>query len=113
MSNGNVFQSQDDNPHSFKVKLDKHSENFRLEQDVQAYRDYAKMVRENMQAQLRAQTYKPVCIIPDIVAIDILTKYGLDIHAPEFMHDTQAKNKLMSILRVDYPDLLLSNIRRI
>ena len=110
---GNIFKSQDDNPDSFLVKLDKHNDTFRLEQDVQGYRDYAKMVRANMSAQLRAQTYKPVCIVPDIVAIDILTKYGLDIHSPEFMHDAGQKKKLLQIIRTDYPDLLLSNIRRL
>lgn len=108
-----AFRSQDDNPDSFVVKLDKYDQNFRLEQDVQAYRDYARMVRENIAAQTVSQSYKPICIIPDIVAVDILTKYGLDVHSDEFMHDHAQKQRLMRILRTDYPELLLSNIRRI
>jgi len=109
----NVFKSQDENPDSFTVQLDKHNDTFRLEQDVQGYKDYAKMTRENIDAQTRSQSYKPVAIIPDIVAVAILTKYGLDIHSVEFMHDTAQKKRLMSIIRTEYPDLLLSNIRRI
>jgi len=107
------FKSQDDNPDSFSVQLDAHNDTFRLEQDVQGYKDYAKMTRENVAAQTRASSYKPVAIIPDIVAVAILTKYGLDIHSAEFMHDIVQKRRLMNIIRTDYPDLLLSNIRRI
>ena len=103
-----MFKSQDDNPASFTVKLD--DVNFRLDQDVSAYRDYAHKVRE-LNAMGRSH-YRQVCIIPDIVAVDILTKYGLDIHAPDFMNDTEKKRRLMTIIRLDYPDLLTSNIRR-
>jgi len=104
MSNG--ILSQDDNPHSFRWKTDQ--KNFRLSQDVEAYREYAKRVREMTALQVGAVQYKPVCIIPDIVAIDIMVKYGINIHDATFMHDTDRKNKLMSILKSDYPDLLLS-----
>jgi hypothetical protein len=108
----NQFKSQDDNPDSFVVKLDKHDANFRVEQDVSAYIEYAARSRENVAAQTRSTSYKPVCLIPDITAIDILTKYGIDVHSPEFMHDAEQKRKLLQIIRTDYPKLLMSNIRR-
>jgi len=110
---GNVFKSQDDNPDSFLVKLDKHSENFRVEQDVSAYIDYAQKSRDNIAAQTKSTSYKPVCLIPDITAIDILTKYGIDVHSPEFMHDKAQIKKVLQIIRTEHPKLLMSNIRRI
>ena len=107
------FKSQDDNPHSFTVKTD--DVNFKLEQDISAYRDHAKEMRDKF-AEIPTWArphYRSFCIIPDIVAIAILTKYNIDIHSPEFMHDTDAKNKVKRIISEEYPDLLTSNIRRV
>lgn len=108
-----TFKSQDDNPYSFKVKLDK-GENFRLEQDVQGYIDYAAESREiTAYANGRMVQFKPLCIVPDIVALDFLIKTGIDIHAPDFMHDEDKKRKLMDHIRLEAPKLLLSNVKRI
>lgn len=106
-----TFKSQDDNPHSFTVKL--RGEEFQLEQDVSFYKEYAKESRDNVAAATRSTSYKPWCIIPDIVAIDILAKYGIDVHAPSFMNDKEQLRKVAQIMRLEYPDLLMSNITRI
>ena len=105
------FRSQDDNINSFTVKLD--DTNFRLDQDVTAYKEYAKESRDNVAQQLRDTGYRPLFIMPDIVAVDILTKYGIDVHSNEFMHDIALKRRVLQIVRTEYPDLLMSNIKRI
>jgi hypothetical protein len=103
------FLSQENNKHSFIVKDDK--EDFQLEQNVQAYKDYAAQQRELDSIARNGRTYRSFAIIPDIVAIDILTKYGLDIHADTFMHDPASLRKLKQIIETDYPLLKTSNVK--
>jgi len=103
------FLSQDNNKDSFKVKTD--DINFKLEQDVGAYKNYATQQRELDAASSGARTYRSFAIIPDIVAIDILTKYGIDVHSPDFMGDPAQMRKLKQIIDSDYPALKTSNIK--
>jgi hypothetical protein len=105
------FKSQDENPHSFDVKL--RGDEFQLTQDVSFYKDYAAASRENVAKQTKATSYKPLFIMPDIVAVDILVKYGIDVHSNEFMHDHEMKRKVLNIVRQEYPHLLMSDIKRI
>jgi len=105
------FKSQDNNPHSFTVK--EQDSSFLLEQNVQAYKDYAEQSRKVDESITRnGRQYRPFAIIPDIVAIDILTKYGLDIHADDFMSNPINLRKLKNIIMTDYPLLQTSNIRK-
>jgi len=106
-----MFQSQDYNIHSFKVTTDE--TNFKLEQSVEAYREYAKEQRLLDEQAKSTRNYRSFAIIPDIVAIDILTKYGIDIHAPDFMHHPDQVRKFKQIVMSDYPDLLTSNITKV
>jgi len=106
-----AFLSQEQNPNSFVVKTD--DKDFRLEQNVQAYKDYAANMREKDTIFAGGKTYKSFAIIPDIVAIDILTKYGLDIHAPEFMQEPANLRRLKMIIMTDYPLLQTSNIKKV
>jgi hypothetical protein len=103
------FLSQENNKNSFIVKDTK--EDFLLEQDVSAYKEYAAQQRELDSIARNGRTYRSFAIIPDIVAIDILTKYGLDIHGPEFMSDPASLRKLKQIIETDYPLLKTSNVR--
>jgi hypothetical protein len=103
------FYSQEDNKRSFTVKEDE--KDFKLEQDVQAYKDYAAFSRERDSFAANGRTYRSFAIIPDIVAIDILTKHKLDIHAPDFMHDPMNLRKLKQVIETDYPLLKTSNVR--
>ena len=99
------FKSQDSNKHSFNVKTDQSK--FSLDQDISAYREYAKESRDLYDSKSEAgNRYRSFAIIPDIVAIDILTKYQIDIHATDFMGDKKLVNKLKSIIISEYPDLL-------
>ena len=105
------FLSQDNNKNSFKVSTD--SKDFRLEQDVQAYKDYAAQQRELDSFAANGRTYRSFAIIPDIVAIDILTKYGLDIHSDTFMQEPTNVRRLKQIIETDYPLLKTSNVKAI
>jgi len=104
------YLSQDYNLNSFTVK--ENATDFRLEQDVSAYKDYAEKQRQLDEISRNGRSYRSFAIIPDVVAIDILTKYGLDIHAPEFMSDPSQLRKLKGIIDSDYPLLKTSNIRK-
>ncbi len=103
------FLSQENNKNSFKVATN--TEDFNLEQDVQAYKDYAEQQRQLDSIGGSSKNYRSFAIIPDIVAIDILTKYGIDVHSPDFMSDPISMRKLKQIIDSDYPALKTSNIR--
>lgn len=83
---------------------------FFVEQDIQHYKDYAAGMREKDRYLMGARqtNYRPFCIIPDVVAIELRIKYGIDIHAPEFMSDQQTKMKFAQIMRTEFPELLTS-----
>jgi hypothetical protein len=103
------FLSQENNQNSFFVK--ESEDDFRLEQNVQAYKDYAAQQRELDSFARNGRTYRSFAIIPDIVAIDILTKYGLDVHSPDFMSDPASLRRLKHIIDTDYPLLKTSNVK--
>jgi hypothetical protein len=103
------FLSQQDNANSFFVKTNE--KDYQLEQDVQAYKDYANLQRQQDSLVSGNRQYRSFAIIPDIVAIDILTKYGMDIHSPDFMSDPAQLRRLKQIIETDYPLLKTSNIK--
>ena len=103
------FLSQDNNPHSFRVKADE--KDFELEQNVEAYKEYAAQQRELDTFSHSGRQYRSFAILPDIVCIDILTKYGLDVHSPEFMQHPANLRRLKQIIETDYPLLKTGNIK--
>lgn len=105
------YQSQENNSGSFTVK--DNTENFKLDQDVSAYKEYAEKQRELDSVSSSGRQYRSFAILPDIVCIDILMKYGLDIHAPNFMDNPANLRKLKHIIVSDYPLLQTSNIKRV
>jgi hypothetical protein len=90
----------------FKAQLDESLTNFRIEQDVTAYREAAHADRLADQQASATRSWRKFAIIPDIVAIDIKTRYGIDIHAPETLQDKPTLDRFKSILRSEFPDLL-------
>jgi len=102
------YKSQEYNPYSFTVKESK--DDFVLEQDVQAYKDFAAESREANEYFGGGKQYRSFCIIPDIVAIDILTKHRIDIHSAEFMSNPALIKKVKQIIKSDYPELLTGSI---
>jgi hypothetical protein len=79
-----------------------------LEQDATAYLDYAHEARKA--GVDKKANFRSFAIIPDIVAVDIFTKFGIDINNPE---NTQVElNKFKKIIKDHYPLLLTTNINR-
>lgn len=103
------FRSQDNNANSFIVKTDE--TNYQLEQDINAYKDYAEQQRQLDSISHNGRQYRSFAIIPDIVAIDILNKYGMDIHSPDFMSDPAQLRRFKQIIDRDYPLLKTSNVK--
>jgi len=83
---------------------------FAAEQDISAYVDYAKNSRAESKALFANQKtqYRSFAIIPDIVAVDIMTKFHLDVNA----HDNgqEEMQKIRKIIIDNYPQLLTGNI---
>ena len=103
-----TFKSIDDVKESFNVSTN--AKEFKLEQDVDMYKRYAEGSRERDKylTGARSSNYRPFCIIPDIVAIDLKVKYDIDIHDPSFLNDTATKAKFAHIMRTEFPELLTS-----
>ena len=78
-------------------------------QNVQEYLDYAQDMR-TARNNANKTTMRSFAIIPDIVAIDIMTKYGIDVHSPEFLKYPAQVTKFKKIIQQDYPKLLTGGI---
>ena len=88
------------------IDYDDTGANWRVHQDEKPYVDMVKEERENhnsMHTHMRK-----FAAIPDIVAMETLVKYGLDLHSPTFMHDKDAMKRLKAIMVMDYPHLVVS-----
>ena len=97
------------NPGALKgsIEYDHHESRWQIEQDETPFIDMNKDEREtqsNMHTHMRK-----FATIPDLVAIEILTKYGLDIHDPTFMHDKDRLARLKQIVLQDYKYLVVSS----
>lgn len=107
-----AVKSQDYNPNSFDVSFS--GDLYKLDQDMTPYLEYAAQSRINETdmsgARKRARTTKPFCILPDIVAIEILTKYNIDVHSPTFGTDPMEVKRFRSLMLTEYKGLLTSNI---
>lgn len=81
---------------------------FKITQDTDIFIEQAKRERELNTGFNKAKDtgYKKACTIPDIVAVEIFYKYGIDVHSQEFMHDPASVRKVISIIRADYPKLM-------
>lgn len=80
------------------------------QQDITQYKEQAKKDREEQDYYgIRRDGYRKLATIPDIVAIEILQNYGLDLHDPTFMSNPANLTKLKRILQSEYRDLLVNN----
>jgi hypothetical protein len=76
-------------------------------QDIDPFLELAK--EEKQQGFNRKTHYRKFATIPDIVAIEIHTKYGVNIHDPNIKHDTEQLAKFKKIILQDYPHLVVSS----
>ena len=64
--------------------------------------------RDILAAEKKVSSCRKASTVPDIVAIEILQKYGLDLHEPTFMSDKGKMDKLKYVVKTEYPHLLIS-----
>ena len=79
-----------------------------VEQDETPYLKEIERERENQKEGFNNSAMKKFCTIPDIVAIELLQQYGIDIHDPLFMHDHMNMKKLKQVIITDYPYLVIN-----
>jgi len=91
-----------------KIIFDGSSFKTQVSQDITGVLEQTALDREYQDSNGKSKNYRKVATIPDIVAIEILTNHGLDLHAPDFMHHPANGRKLRQILKSEYPKLLLN-----
>jgi len=79
------------------------------------YQDVDKIIEEvKLDKQLltsggkKQMGWRKAFTIPDLVAIEILEKYSLDVHAQDFFKDKDKMKRLKYIVKTEYPYLLIS-----
>lgn len=87
------------------IDYDHHGSTWTIEQDEQPFIDQAKRDRETMKTD-PVNGMRKFATIPDIVAIEINEKYGIDIHAPSTMMDRDKMKKFKYIVATEYAYLL-------
>ena len=80
---------------------------WRLEQDEKPFLEQAKREREEG-TKANVMGAKKFATIPEIVAIELNSKWGIDIHAPDFLHDDDKKAKFFTIIQTEYPHLVVN-----
>ena len=77
---------------------------YEARQEIQPFLDQAKYDREN--AKMQRGHMKKFATIPDIVAIEIDQKYGINIHDPNTMSDRNKMQRFKKIIMTEYKYLL-------
>jgi hypothetical protein len=83
---------------------------FEISQDVSEYVKFAKESRSEQARRGDASHYRSFAIIPDIVALEILTNHGLNLHEGEFMSNPADVSRIKRIIKSEYPYLLTSSV---
>jgi len=94
------------------MKYSRDDQKIHVAQDVSSYLDYAKQSRDLQARRGDASHYRSFAIIPDIVAVEILSKHGLNLHDSEFMTNKEDVARLKRIIKSEYPSLLTSNVSK-
>ena len=79
---------------------------WQVEQDETPYLEQAKLDRDQSKSLKKDTGYKKFATVPDIVAIEIKQKYGIDIHDNRVSTDKAEMAKFMLIFKRDYPHLM-------
>lgn len=76
-------------------------------QDEQPFIDRAKQERDAGNKSTH-MNHKKFATIPDIVAIEVSEKFGIDIHDPLIMHDKGKLARFKQIIMQHYPYLVVN-----
>lgn len=85
------------------VDYDNNSSSWGIQQDIQPFLDQAKADRDAGDGKSH---HRKLFTMPDVVAIEIRMKHGIDIFDATFLKDTDKKAKLFTIVQQEYPHLL-------
>ena len=76
-------------------------------QDIAPHLEWAKYQREINKGHRPDTGFRPLCNIPDTVALDIMTKHRINIHDENIQPDEMRRFK--QITRQEYPYLMYNN----
>ena len=79
---------------------------WQVQQNEKPFLEEAQRERDH---QKKNSHLRKFATIPDIVAIEILEKYGLDVHSPQFMNDIDGLKRLKQIILQDYKHLVVNS----
>ena len=79
---------------------------WQVKQDEKPFLEEVQREKDN---QKKNSHLRKFATIPDIVAIEILEKYGLDVHSTQFMSDIDGLKKLKQIILQDYKHLVVNS----
>jgi hypothetical protein len=84
------------------------SSEWQIYQDEKPFLESAKKDRDNHDSGLnkKDQGFKKFATVPDIVAIEIKNKWGIDLHNSTTMQDKDMMAKFMVIFKQNYPHLM-------
>ena len=100
---GNTMSSQIDYDRHGRVE----DTTWQVYQDETPFLEQAKEDRERGTAD-NIMGAKKFATIPDIVAIEVLQKYGIDIHDPAIMRDRAEMMRFKKIIMTEYPHLVVN-----
>ena len=90
----------------FNVSEDGHG-HFGVIQDIEPHLEWAKHQRDLSRSNKFSKKdtgFKPYCNVPDSIALDIMSKYGINLHDPNIQPEEMRKFK--RIIKTDYPYLM-------
>ena len=80
---------------------------WQIQQDERPFLEEAKMDREETTKNTH-MGHRKFATIPDIVAIEVMQKYGVDIHDPEQSSCHWTMKRFKQIIMKDYPHLVVN-----
>ena len=80
---------------------------WQLYQDERPFLEQAKRDREAGTKDTN-MNHKKFATIPEIVAIELKEKWGVDIHSTTFMDDIDMKAKFFTLIQTEYPHLVVN-----
>lgn len=90
------------------VDYDDNGSTWEIKQDITGILEEVKRDKDLLASGKKQMGWRKAFTIPDIVAIELLSKYGMDVHSQLFMHDPDNMKKLKYIIKTEYPELLIS-----
>ena len=90
------------------IQYDKDDSRWELRQDETPFIDQAKRDREAGSKKTH-NGHKKFATIPDIVAIEIMERHGINIHDHNIMHDREKMQRFKNIIMKDYKYLVVNN----